>query len=109
MASRFFLSLFMFGAHVHAQSYAPNTSVQCPNGWLVEPADGLPQREEAYRTSRKAIADANLATWLENTNVRNILEQRKYLSLRSFGDFIVLYFLEHSTPCSGAVVNPCSS
>lgn len=48
-------------------SYVP-LDAECPSESLVRAASGLSTKEEAYRVSRKAVADEALKSWLAETN-----------------------------------------
>jgi lysophospholipase len=48
-------------------TYVPQSAI-CPTTSLVRPANGLSDNEEAYRVTRKAIADQALKAWLHKTN-----------------------------------------
>jgi len=50
-----------------SSSYVP-ISATCPSESLVRAASGLSTNEEAYRVSRKAVADEALKSWLAETN-----------------------------------------
>ncbi|EKD21438.1 uncharacterized protein L3040_006182 [Drepanopeziza brunnea f. sp. 'multigermtubi'] len=58
----------LFVGTVYANiEYTPQVS-ECPGTPLVRAADGLSDSEEAYRVTRKAIADEALKSWLMKTN-----------------------------------------
>ncbi|TVY75762.1 putative lysophospholipase SPAC1A6.03c, partial [Lachnellula suecica] len=65
MLSPVFLSLLVSAAS--ATLYTP-ISTTCPSTSLVRAASGLSDNEEAYRVSRKAVADEALKAWLTSTD-----------------------------------------
>ncbi|TVY30354.1 Lysophospholipase [Lachnellula hyalina] len=67
-----------------SSSYVP-ISATCPSESLVRAASGLSTNEEAYRVSRKAVADEALKSWLAETNSEFNTDELPTIALSSSG------------------------
>ncbi|TVY18030.1 Lysophospholipase, partial [Lachnellula arida] len=71
-------------ARVDSPTYVP-LDADCPSESLVRAASGLSTNEEAYRVSRKAVADEALKSWLAETNSDFGTDELPTIALSSSG------------------------